>query len=112
MAVLVGDSKRGENMFTRADYIAGKCTHRQYYAQFVSDATKETVIRTFTIARLSASKDEHFNDIPLHKWDMAPLIGNGISAKLKAGGDWLSMATKVCILKEAARQIVEDHQSK
>lgn len=96
-----------ETKFTRSDYMEKRCTHRQYYAQFVT-AAKDRVRRAFTIDRLRAAfaKDEHFNSIPLGEWDGLasglPLYG------IKEAGDYCTPAGQVCALKEAARQLVEE----
>jgi hypothetical protein len=63
-------------------------------------------------ARLLASTDEHLNDIPLKRWDNLPGIITGeVDTKMRAGKDSPSAAGKVCIAKEAARQIIEDENN-
>lgn len=93
-------------MFTRQDYLQDKCTHRQYYAQFVNDNVKQMVKDRIGIDKIKCSKDEHFNDIPLYLWDNCGLP-YGISDLLKQAGDYYSLAGQVCILKEAGRQLKE-----
>ncbi len=95
--------------FTRADYMAGKCTHREYYAQFVTPFIRATVAESIGTERIRASKDPHLNDIPLARWDeLAGGIRTGLRADaLRAAGDFPSLAAAVCILKEAARQVAE-----
>jgi hypothetical protein len=90
----------------RKDYMNGKISHREYQAQFVNDNVKRMVIDAIGIERLKKSKDEHFNDIPLHIWDNIGLP-YGISEKLKEAGDYYTLAGQVCILKEAGRQLLE-----
>lgn len=92
-------------MKTRKDYMEHRCTHREYYAQFVTEATRRRVIQAFGVDRLRASEDPHLNDIPLARWDRVDVPAPPIS--LEDCGDWLSPAGAVCILKEAARQIIE-----
>ena len=58
--------------YTRKDYNDNKCTHREYYAQFVSEETKKIVLRYIGLDRLKASKDQHLNDIALGSWDTLP----------------------------------------
>lgn len=94
------------SIFTHSDYMSDKCTHRQYYGQFVNADTISLVARAFGNDRLLASKDEHFNDIPLALWDALVPHAPG-SAKFKEAGDFYTLAGGVCMLKEAARQIVE-----
>lgn len=96
--------------FTRQDYLDGKCTHREYYSQFVTNGIKNSVLSSFG-DELFSSKDEHFNDIKLTRWDMLAnyaVRGNGVSEKMKERGDYLTLAGSVCILKEAAKQIKEN----
>jgi len=50
-------------------YLAGKCSHRAYYAQFVSPNIKEVVRSNIGIKALLASRVPAFNDIPLERWD-------------------------------------------
>ena len=83
--------------------------HRAYYGQYVTDAVKAVVLRTFTVEQLRAALplDKHLNNLPLRKWDaMVPRLPATVPALLKQNGDWLSLSTGVCTLKEAARQIV------
>lgn len=97
--------------FSRQDYLNGKCTHRQYYAQFVNAITKSRVANWFGVEQIKEAlqTDEHLNNIPLAKWDgfvtCKQLIN--VSQKMKAAGDYLTLAGGVCIAKEAAKQLAE-----
>lgn len=99
-------------IITRKEYldqshIDGLAAHRAYHAQFVTDSTRAAVLRAITLPRLLASTDPHLNDIPLHEWDR---IGAPVYVKrLKEAGDYLTKAGYVCIVKEAARQLIELH---
>lgn len=97
--------KTETKLFTRADYMSGKCTHSEFYAQFVSDATKQALLRSIDRETILASKDPHFNDIPLVEWDNCARGGVPSAIAFKDVGDFRSKAGDVCILKEAARQI-------
>lgn len=98
-------------LFTRADYLASSLTeqrtaHRRFYAQLVNDRTIAHVVNTIGAKRIKASTDPHFNDIPLKEWDS--FAGRlPIAMKLEALGDYLTLASIVCIAKEAARQYAE-----
>ena len=86
--------------------------HRDYYAQFVSDKVRTMVLRSFGKETLveSFARDKHFNShtTPLRQWDaLVRALPSEVVTQLKAAGDWLSLGTGVCILKEAARQIAE-----
>ena len=90
--------------FTRKQYLANECTHSEYYGQFVDERTKNVLLRRVGRDRIVASADEHFNDIELELWDALPALQ---SHDMSAQGDFLTLAGKVCIYKEAARQIKE-----
>lgn len=103
--------------FTRADYMNKRCTHREYYAQFVTPYVRQIVSQRVGIDKLKASKDPHFNDIPLSVWDsfwVARVPGGmcirppmSITELLGLADEGNSASTGTCILKEAARQLVE-----
>lgn len=93
-------------MFTRTQYLDRECSHRTYYGQFVTDATKRAVKNYIGVGKLKNSTDEHFNDIPLKTWDSLPSAYN--RQAMESCGDYLTLAGRVCIMKEAARQILEE----
>jgi hypothetical protein len=102
----------------RAEYMAnytagpeGTALHRRYYAQYVTRRVWTAVFFAFGRERLlksATSGREAFNDIPLEKWDALASSCHGVDELLRANGDSPSPSSYVCILKEAARQIVED----
>lgn len=119
-------------MYTRSDYMSNKCTHREYYAQFVNEATRARVLQSFSIETLrkSYAQDEHFNTklTPMKTWDAMGgyvwrvIHGEQVAVQqprtsadilpidytlLRETGEGASNATLVCIYKEAARQLVE-----
>ena len=98
-------------MYTRNDYLDGKCTHREYYAQFVTEEVRQRVTQRIGKSRIVASEDEHFNDISLVHWDRVGPFWSAIHERVKEAGDYMTMAGIVCIAKEAARQIVEGKES-
>jgi hypothetical protein len=92
--------------YTRQQLLNNECTHREYYAQFVTEQFVDKVSSQIGKDRLLNSKDKHLNDIPLQIWDMiSPPIGTG--SKIREFGDYLTKAGSVCIVKEAARQFLE-----
>lgn len=96
-------------MFTRKDYLEGRCDHRAYYAQFVSAGVRQCVAQSIGVKCIRASADPYFNDIPLPRWDSVfQPIPAGIASALRAAGDYPTLAGAVCIAKEAARQIKEE----
>lgn len=82
--------------YSRQQMLNNECTHRQYYAQFVNEGTKHTVLTYIGKEAIMNSTDEHLNDIPLSKWD---------NLQISIGG---SFSHTVCVAKEAARQIQEE----
>lgn len=92
--------------FTRQQYLNHECSHRQFYAQIVTDEVKATVLQRIGLSKLMASTDENLNDVSLRLWDALPAT-RAMSEATKATGDYLTLAGKVCIFKEAARQIIE-----
>lgn len=94
-------------MFTRKQYMNKECSHSEYYHQFGKHLTG-LVGNIIGVDRIKASTDEHFNDIPLAKWDgmMEPIrlsIGRLISDANGSGG--ISLSDCVCSAKAAARII-------
>lgn len=84
--------------------------HRAYYAQFVSPLTIATVVRHIGAAKLRASTNEHYNDIPLKNWDA--LVGMlPFAIRFDSVGDYTTLAGTVCVAKEAARQWLEAQEA-
>jgi hypothetical protein len=98
-------------MYTRKDYLDKKCTHRQYYAQFVDDNVKKRVFSLISLKKLLSAKDEYLNDIKLELWDrvLSPLP-TYIGDKIRDSGTFPSLSDCVCIAKEAAKQIIEENK--
>lgn len=80
----------------------------QYYSQFVTPYVTE-VVRTYIGADIiRASKDVHFNDIPIKLWDkLVPLVRHDISGRNEDinGTRCVSMCECVCTMKTAAHII-------
>lgn len=104
-----------EPMYTRQDYLNGKCTHQEYYRQFVDDrvlSLADTIISRYGItkAQTGYKTDKHLNFIPLRVWDSTSHVisyNTPLINKLHARGDYLTLAGCVCIAKAAAREILE-----
>ena len=93
----------------RKQYLQGECTHRQYYSQFVTKETKKRLLSHITKLEIIKSKDKHLNDIELERWDRIPALSS-TNEKMRKKGDFLTLAGKVCIFKEAAIQIKESER--
>ena len=98
-------------MFTRQDYLNNNCTHQEYYNQFVNDDIKKIVLNHFGYNKIkkSYSEDKNLNNIPLQSWDNLAYFLN-FREEFKKYGDFESLASKVCILKNAARQIITENK--
>lgn len=101
-----------QTTLTRAQRLNNECTHREYYAQFVTESIIEQVKARIGEKRILQSSDESFNDIPLASWDAFEYSFRdmGMPHKMKECGDSFSLSGVVCIAKEAARQIKESAQ--
>jgi lysophospholipid acyltransferase (LPLAT)-like uncharacterized protein len=96
--------------YTRQQYLNKECTHSQYYSQFVNKGVIQRVQR-FSEKDLMEGKNQDFNNIPLQWWDKVMIpVPFEIVQKMKELGDYPTPAGVVCILKEAAKQIVDQYQ--
>ena len=98
-------------MYTRKQYLNNKCTFEEYYSQLVSESTKKTVLNYFSKEELEKmyKKDNHFNSVSLDIWDNIGAIANrreNLSSKFKELDDYCTLAGLVCVVKTAARQII------
>lgn len=97
-------------LITREEHLAGKSTHHEYYAQFVTRGAISRVLRFIGKDKIEASTDPHMNDIPLAMWDhlnMAEVINRDLwrsanGHENKSTYPW-SKSDNVCIAKTAAR---------
>ncbi len=89
----------------RNEYMDGKVSHDEYYGQYLTPEIINLVRNYVTATRIERSADQHFNDIPLRKWDsLEPSLRKLVSG-LKENGEAWSLSTSVCIAKAAARAI-------
>ena len=116
-----------DKIITREEYMDDKYTHDAYYAQFVTEGIKHRILSVIPKTELMASRDPHLNDIPMKKWDLLAgalvhganiqgIPGGGIShlmaISFKDAGDYYTLAGAVCVLKTAARQIIQGETGK
>jgi hypothetical protein len=110
----------GVTLFTRREYLPinkGEeklCSYREYWAQFVTESAR-ILLRGYGVDKLiqAYESDENLNNIPLTTWDN---LGRNISNRrlrllMEECGDWVTMAALVCILKEAATQLIEEEKT-
>lgn len=102
-------------MITRPEYLNSKDSEifHKYYAQFVNDEIKSAVEDQFGLDTLvkAYQEDENLNSIKLIKWDrLAYFAGKYVDQNLlEKAEEIFSLATVVCILKNAARQLIEKY---
>lgn len=104
--------------YTRKDCLNGKCTHHEYYSQFVNDAVINMVKLHIGVDKIKKSTDKHFNDIPLGNWDMVR-VDNVMDLEkwrtlacpnyLGSNNYYYTKSDNVCIAKAAARIIKETY---
>ena len=91
--------------------------HCRYYSQFDCGALRSCV--PFKIERLLGSTDKYFNDLPLKAWDNAvqaiPVfvwkhVNAACSGTTPKGYYRWSLSDGVCLLKQAARNMVQEHE--
>jgi len=107
---------------TRKQYLDKDATHREYYGQFVTDATVYAVVASIGAEDILASEDRAFNDISLERWDRCigycgsstpppggsfRIVGLPVAVRFRDVGDLPSIAGWTCVAKEAARQYKE-----
>jgi hypothetical protein len=96
-------------MFTYEQYKNNDCTFDDFYGQFVTKNIIDWVDNAIG-SRIRSSTDPSFNDIDLRFWDsLSPIVI--IGPKSKELGLWDCLASRVCILKQAARIIKEENVS-
>lgn len=79
-------------MITRKEYMEKKCSHREYYSQFVTEYHIKTVEKIDLHAKL-ALWDELFFSAPKIRFSLV--------------GEFLTDCVRICILKEAKQQQLE-----
>ena len=76
----------------------------------MTEEIKMIVVLNFGLDTLKEAyqEDKTFNTIPLHRWDLLGIFLNvpTMHDKFKQHQDFISQASIVCVLKEAARQLV------
>jgi hypothetical protein len=102
-------------MYTREDYMRRRCSHEEYYGQYVNNSIRmsaRNLVCQYKVTRLQYEKDPHLNFIPLGRWECVILGSNRplVAKSLQDRGDFLSPAVEICIAKEAARQVLEEEK--
>lgn len=93
---------------TRSDYLYGNVTFAEYYGGIAEASDAKLFCRELE-KRCRRSEDSHFNDVPLTAWDA---IGRALGRNgryqmaLRVRRDTDTLATRVCVLKEAMRRLL------
>lgn len=105
-------------MFTRQDYMEGRCDHHEYYMEIAREVGLDyTTSSELGRWRRALETDPHMNNIPLAYWDkIAMELGADavVRRALKTRGDSFSLGTGVCLAKAAAIEAVrrsDDNQA-
>jgi hypothetical protein len=100
-------------MFTRGQYLAGECSHQEYYAQFVNQWILDCVKGRNGINQLLEGENISFNNIPLYWWDQNNVMSSVDQQLWTAanGSPYHSLSDNLCIQKAAARMIVENYKA-
>ena len=102
-------------MMTHKEYMTNTNfdKHRQFYSQFVTPCMKNRVAEVVSIKQIA--KDLQEGDKHLNKtyscskvWDKLSMVGL-MNPLIKELGGCRSIATGVCIIKEAAKQLAEEY---
>lgn len=99
-------------MFTREDYTNRRCSHREFYGQYVNEYVLGVVRNCGHLKQILASTDKHLKDVPLAMWDKLAMSVSGYVGRRNVELCGYKNATSslsdcVCVLKEAARQLKE-----
>ena len=98
--------------YSRKDYMANKCTYREYYSQFVNNYVFACVRAKFTKDELTnyLKNDEHLNNISMRLIDQFTMSSiqylAGVNKRL-GNGPGYSISMGCSAFKEACKQIVE-----
>ena len=93
--------------YTKKDRLEGRCSHREFFAQFVDQAIIQLVHNLVGTGRVMSSKDEWFRDIHAKKWRSIARFVPATPIFRANGSGGVSISDRVCVLKEAASQIRE-----
>lgn len=96
----------------RQRYLNKEISHADYYRAIAATAgvSYENADARFLdrVRRALAAGDEHLNTIPLAEWDARSTSIFGLHNAFRAHGDIYSLAGGVCLVKQAAKDAVED----
>ena len=99
--------------YSRKDYMTDKCTHQQYYNQFVNNYVLASVRAKYTPAELVAllDADEHLNNINMSRIDTwtrgAASYLAGVNYRLNGCRSW-SPSMGCSTFKAACKQVANE----
>lgn len=100
-------------MYTRNDYMNKVVSYREYYGQFVTKEVKVLVKHRIGLNRILKSADCTFRSIPMQEWDSLHAAIFSMVGRMMLEADLCSncIGNTVCVAKEAACQIKEEHSN-
>lgn len=94
--------------FNRDEYLNGKCTSNQYYAQFITPSGLEMVERSPIFQTLKSTEITKITDLPLMGWNGIGSASDACQLLNELGDHW-SLATAVVINKTIAAHLLGVH---
>lgn len=93
-------------LFTHKDFMADKCTHEEYYAQFINEAGIEMVKKSKAFKRVLKSESKNLCEATIEEWDLIGTAGEAANLLVTLGDRW-TLSAAVCINKAIARHLLE-----
>jgi len=94
--------------FSQTDYLQNnKCTHQEYYDQFVTEAGIQEVRISHAFKELVEQNTTDVSAVSVAVWNLIP-ISNDTTSLLHEAGDHWTQAGAVCINKAIARHILSN----
>lgn len=93
------------SQFNREDYLNGKCTPFQYYAQFITPTGVELVERSPIFQTVKSAEITKLSEMPLLGWHGIGSASDACSLLTELGDHW-SLATSVVINKTIAAHLL------
>lgn len=94
-----------QTSFSRKEYMENKCTHKEYYDQFITPAGIELVSKSVAFKKLMKNNSEDLSSVTINFWDLIGTAHDAV-ALLNSKGDTWSLASAVCINKAIAEHII------
>lgn len=94
-------------MFTRKDYMSGKCSHQDFYAQYITMSIRRFVENRYTVEflRKCYAEDEHLNNLGMNWMNIFDSFTRAIAPELATmnlaieGSRSYSLSMGTCAIK-------------